>query len=296
GEVSVFSGETKSCKSWFALDLGLSVACGSPWMERQCHRGRVILVNLELPEWAIKKRLLEIAAKRGLNPTPDSILVWNLKGRTVYAHRIREHIQNANLSDVALVIVDPVYRLLGDADENSARDINALLGQIAGVAVDTGAHVILPAHFAKGSPAAKDPQDRASGSGVFARFPDSLLVMTKHENHEEGNGVYTVQSVLRTFPPAPSFVVRWRHPVFEVDSALDPSRLKQRKPGMQEQYSRELLLALLDGGPLTNKEWGMAADEAMRMPRKTFFDYVRRLEQSGAVGRTGDGKYCLPTR
>ena len=39
-------------------------------------------------------------------------------------------------------------------------------------------------HFAKGNASAKGTIDRISGSGVFARDPDSLVVFTRHE--EEG--------------------------------------------------------------------------------------------------------------
>jgi regulatory protein RepA len=74
------------------------------------------------------------------------------------------------------VIIDPTYKLLGVADENSATDITALLN------ITTGAAVVLTGHFAKGNASTKETIDLISGSGVFARDPDSLVVFTRHSN------------------------------------------------------------------------------------------------------------------
>ena len=85
-----------------------------------------------------------------------------------------------------MVILDPTYKILGSADENNATDISAMLNGIESLAVSTGAAVAVAGHFAKGNPSAKETIDRISGSGVFARDPDSLVVFTRHE--EEGTG------------------------------------------------------------------------------------------------------------
>src|SRR3954462_16003810 len=78
-------------------------------------------------------------------------------------------------------------------------------------------------HFAKGNAAAKETIDRISGSGVFARDPDSLIPFTKHEEE----GAFTVEMVLRNLPPVEPFVVKWEWPLFRRASQLDPARLKQ---------------------------------------------------------------------
>ena len=45
-----------------------------------------------------------------------------------------------------------------------------------------------------------------SGSGVFARDPDSLVVFTKHEEE----GAFAGEMIVRNLPPVAPFVVRWR--------------------------------------------------------------------------------------
>lgn len=291
GEVGVIGGASKSFKSWVALDLALGVACGRPWMGRACGRGRVLLVNLELPEWAVRNRLRSIASARGDSPAPDSIAVWTLRGLNSTAADLRSRISEHRIEDLALVIVDPVYRLLAGRDENSASDIGDLLGKLAGIALDTGAHVLLPAHFAKGNASSKDAQDRVSGSGVFARFPDSLLTLTRHEE----DGAFAVESVLRTFPPASPVTVRWQHPVFVIDDALDPTRLKQPTTGRRKEYDSHKLAGLLRGGPLTSPEWGRRAEADLGMPPRTFRDYRDRLiAQRGVIKSATSDTYYLP--
>jgi AAA domain len=103
-----------------------------------------------------------------------------------FRSRIRDQVH-------ALVIIDPTYKLLGTADENSATDISALLNMVESLAVSTGAAVAMAGHFAKGNASAKESIDRISGSGVFARDPDSLIIFTKHEQE----GAFTVELTLR---------------------------------------------------------------------------------------------------
>lgn len=291
GEVGVLGGASKSFKSWAALDLALGVACGRPWMGRDCGKGRVLLVNLELPEWAIRGRLRAVAEARGDHPAGDSINVWTLRGHSVTEDDLRTPIAAGRIHDLALVIVDPVYRLLDGRDENSASDINTLLGKLAGIALDTGAHILLPAHFAKGNAAAKDAQDRVSGSGVFARFPDSLVTLTRHEE----DGAFTIESVLRTFAPAGPVVVRWEHPIFTPDPSLDPARLKRPPVGRGLKYDPVAVAHLLQPGSLTSSEWQKAAEKRFGMPRKTLEDYRDRLVTREQVIKSATSdSYYLP--
>lgn len=291
GEISVLGGASKSFKSWAALDLALAVACGRPWMGRESSQGRVLLVNMELPEWAIRQRLQAIARVRMDQPRDDAILIWTLRGHSVTPDEIRAKLKSANPGSLDCMLIDPAYRLLAGRDENSASDINDLLGKVAGIALDTDAHVILPAHFAKGNASGKDALDRVSGSGVFARFPDSILTLTRHEEEN----AFTLESVLRTFPPASPVVVRWEHPVFGLDDTLDPTRLKQPSVGRKQKYDSTALAALLKDGRLSSQEWHEKAEERFDMPRKTFTDYRDRLVRKAKVIKSATSdEFYLP--
>ena len=287
GEKAVLGGASKSFKSWLALDIAISVSHGVSWLGRHVSPGIVLVVNLELPRWAIRKRLMDVAAARGVRLESGKLLVWNLRGQVVSAAQLRAEIARRNIADLRLVIIDPAYKLLLGRDENSAGDIANLLGHFEGITKDTGASVLIPTHFAKGNASSKEAQDRISGSGVFARDPDSIFTLTRHEE----DGAFTFEATLRTFAPAEPFVLRWAHPVFSVDGELDPARLK--RPGPDPKYTAEQLLALLPGSGLDKVAWRKKADAKVGMSKSTFHRLAKELEETGRVQVDGESR-CTP--
>lgn len=291
GEKCVIGGASKSFKSWLVLDLALSVAHGIPWLERQVTPGRVLVVNLELPRWNIRSRLKEIAFARGIKISADRVLVWNLRGKNVPPEILRREIASRKPSDLSLVIIDPAYKLLFDREENNAKDIAGLLNQIEGISEDTGAAVVIPAHFAKGNASGKEAMDRISGSGVFARDPDSIITLTRHEEES----AFVVESVLRTFPPCEPFVVVRKHPVFSVEASLDPVRLKKPpgSPGQPAKFDPQEVLSLLDPKGMAKKDWAMAANEVLGVTKSTFYRIAKDLLTSRSITSDRSG-FCIP--
>ena len=106
-----------------------------------------------------------------------------------------------------------------------------------------------------------------SGSGVFARDPDSLLNLTAHAENEQ---CYTLDATLRNFPPMEPFVVEWRFPLFERRNDLDPARLK-KPAGRPPKYTADGLLTVLVDGMIA-RDWqaasGMSNDTFIRLRRE----------------------------
>jgi len=71
-------------------------------------------------------------------------------------------------------------------------------------------------HFAKGNSSEKGSIDRASGSGVWAREPDALLMITPLDEEN-----YTLEMHLRNFPQKPPVAVFWNDGVWEVNPNVD---------------------------------------------------------------------------
>jgi AAA domain len=238
----VVGGSSKARKSWLFLDLAIAVSSGACWLGKfDTTITKVLYVNFELPAWAIQKRLCEIAKARGILIAPDTLTIWNLRGYAAPYHQLLPLIiERANGQGFGLIILDPSYKLLGDADENSTSDIAKLLNEIEKVTVQTDAAVAFSAHFAKGNASQKEAIDRISGSGVFARDPDSILVLTAHESED----AYAVEAILRTLPPQPTFCVRWGYPVFQVAEDLDPAALKQARRSSRPTPTSDQMLAL----------------------------------------------------
>jgi hypothetical protein len=240
----VIGGHSKARKSWMLLDLALAVSAGAQWLGKfETTKAKVLFVNFELPAWAIQKRLREIAAARGIQIAADALTLWNLRGHVAPYHVLLPQInERARGHNFGIVILDPSYKLLGDADENSAADIALLLNAFEKLAADTGAALAFTAHFAKGNASYKEALDRISGSGVFARDPDSILVFTALQTAD----AYAVEAILRTLPPQPPFAIRWEFPVFRFAEDLDPSDLKQASRAGKPTPTPEQVLELFE--------------------------------------------------
>ncbi|MBE2181415.1 MAG: AAA family ATPase [Chthoniobacterales bacterium] len=226
GSKLIIGGTSKGRKTWTLVDLAVSVAAGASWWGYNCTAGKVCYINFEIQDGFFADRLEIIERAKQTQCPPGSLHVWNLRGFTEgIEHMSAVIIRQLEKADYSLVIVDPIYKALGDRDENKAGDVASMLNEFERIAVRTGAAIAFGSHFSKGNQAAKDAMDRIGGSGVFARDPDAILTMTAHEEED----AYTVETSLRNFPPQPSFVARWEFPLFKRDDNADPSLLKAPK-------------------------------------------------------------------
>jgi hypothetical protein len=149
------------------------------------------------------------------------------------------------------------------------------------VATTTGAAVVLAGHFAKGNASAKETIDRISGSGVFARDPDSLVVFTKHEEE----GAFVVEMVLRNLPPVKPFVVKWQYPLFVREGSLDPARLKQ-VGGRPPKHTPEMLLECLGNQRLTATEWQIITHKEHGVSESRFYELKKGLETAKEIAKS----------
>ena len=219
----VLGGGSKTFKSFTLLDLAVSVANGVPFWGLNTNAGKVLYINFEIHDYFFRDRINMICEKKGIKLPNDNLMLWNLRGKAqaleVIAPKFIKLMANSNFS---WVILDPIYKTLGNRDENAAGDINSLMNEMEEIALKTGAAVVFAAHFSKGNQASKSSIDRISGSGVFARSPDTILVMTEHEE----DGCFAVESTVRNYESPLPFVVEMDFPIFVRHEELDPKKLK----------------------------------------------------------------------
>jgi RecA-family ATPase len=227
GAKMVLGGASKSRKSWSLIDLMLAVSTGGSWWGFPTKQSRVLYLNFELPDFAFQHRLHAIASAKGIADFSGFDL-WNLRGyATDFSQLIPKILTRIKNTRYGLVILDPIYKGLGNRDENKAGDVASLCNEIEQLAVKSEAAVVFGAHYSKGNQAGKDAIDRIGGSGVFARDPDVILTMTPHEEQD----AYVIDLTLRALPQVPPLVVRWRGVSFERDADADASRI--RLPGKE---------------------------------------------------------------
>lgn len=168
---------TPGCgKSFLALDLGLSIAMGEPWLEREVDQGGVIYIACEAIA-GMPRRVDAWIKHRGLT-IPDMTKVPfhfttefnDLRTPTSTADFLRAVTHDIPGQTVKLVILDTLSRTLGAADENSAGEMNNALNHLEMIRAQMGCAIIVIHHTAKHT-----QQER--GSTVLRGACDTMLFL-----------------------------------------------------------------------------------------------------------------------
>lgn len=288
GSTMVYGGGSKTNKTFALLDLAISVAAGVPWWNMETTQGKVLYLDFELKKYHFQQRQNIISSQKNVSRKAlKNLDVWNLRGYAQSIEELAPHIlERVRDGDYKMIIIDPIYKVLGDRDENSAGDINSLMNELEAIAVESGAAIVVGHHFSKGGQAGKDSMDRISGSGVFARSPDGIVIITKHQEED----VYSVEMTLRDFKRVDPFCVEWDFPLMIRNEKLDPKKL--RIPGKRvEEFTTDQLLEVLGEDELTTGEWKEACAVFNGMKDRTFSVKRRLLEDSEKIIKGQNGKW-----
>lgn len=143
----------------------------------------MVYINFELHDWAIAQRVNALCVARPeCQGMGDTFHLWNLRGHNADLTLLRPKLEEQLAKhQFGLIILDPAYKVLGNRDENANGEIASLMNEFEAMAQRTVAAVVVAHHFAKGDSTAKSAMDRMSGAGAWARDPDSIVVLTPHE-------------------------------------------------------------------------------------------------------------------
>jgi RecA-family ATPase len=195
-------GAPKMGKSWLGLDLGLSVASGTPYLDtyKVFNPGPVVYIPKEDPIPLVYDRVAKVAVSKGfggeftgkvLKFPPKSAIPFYLdlsKGFSFddesaedlmsWLHEIYEiH------GRLAMVILDPILRMIAGIDEFKASEIGNSVFKIAGQIQNTfGASVVLVHHRNKSSETDKN----SYGSMAFHAFSEGTLYIDGNDSDAEG--------------------------------------------------------------------------------------------------------------
>lgn len=287
GSKLVLGGGSKTSKTWTLIDMAVSVSTGEPWLSCKSVKGRVLFLNFEIPTAFFQRRLKAVADAKHIALVRGMLDVWNLRGRAAsYGALFPRIVDRVKDSGYALIILDPIYKCYGDVDENSASAVAGLMNAIEALAVSTGAAVAFGAHYAKGNAAGKEAIDRISGSGVFARDPDSILNFTRHQEQD----AFTVEATLRNHKPVEPFVVRFSYPLMRRDANLDPARLKQAQ-GRPKLHTVEKILDCLNGQSLPAAAWQKLASSEKGVPKTQFYQLFEAAKLNPQLKQNAQGEW-----
>ena len=194
--VGIVGGVPKSCKSWFGLDLAVSVASSTPCLGRFAvddpGTALVYLAEAALP--LVRGRIADLCLHRGLSLAELDLLVI-----TAPSLRLDLAADQARLCatvarhEPRLLVLDPLVRL-HRLDENSSADVSALLGFLRELSREHKVAIVLVHHMSKRRRA--DLGQSLRGSGDLHAWTDDSAYLT----HRHGDGRLVLVTEHRSAP------------------------------------------------------------------------------------------------
>lgn len=181
--VGIMAGEPKTMKSMLAIDMGLSLCTGSNFLG-SCltRRGGALYIQEEINTADVKNRVSKQAKAKGitdldLNCIPDlPFTVMNNKGFDLTTDEHKKNIEYlVDTLDIKLLILDPMYMMLGDKDENSATDMRPVLQWLTSLREKYECSVLVIHHFKKTD--SKRSGQRMRGSSILHAWVECGLYL-----------------------------------------------------------------------------------------------------------------------
>jgi hypothetical protein len=154
GGASVIYGPSNCGKSFWIVDLGVSVASGTAFRdELEVEQGAVIYIALEGAHGA-RNRIAALTQAGRLKTGAPFFLIFEAVSLLEAGHADRLAETVAKISEetrlpVRLVILDTMARAMAGGDENSGVDMTAAVKSIDAIRAATGAHVAIVHHCGK---------------------------------------------------------------------------------------------------------------------------------------------------
>jgi RecA-family ATPase len=248
GEKLGISAKSKSFKTWLLLHLAYCVGNGFDFLGFKTQQAKVIVFDLELSRFGLRRRLERIRQELGGQGDFSHVKICALRGK---ARRFRANLAKVKeliaAGQYKVVIIDPVYKFLLGKEENSNGIVADMLEDLTEFCMDANIAIIYVHHHSKGNQSGKDSMERSSGAGAWSRDPDAIMDLTEQETSTKEQQIYTVAITLREFPPVLKFVVRWVFPLLVRDKdGLDPEKLKQppKNGGRPSDTADQIIIAL----------------------------------------------------
>lgn len=279
---------SKASKTWTAMHMSAAIASGRPWMGFKTHKAPVLHIDLELPEWDLKKRRNKLRELLELKPGEKlGVTWWALDGHQRSIDELLPLIvARAPHGKFGMIVIEPAYVILGKRDENDNADVTDFMNRLAWLARLSGAAVLCTHHFAKGDASKKEAKDRASGAGAWVRAPDTAITLTPLDE-EQGEDCYKMEFIERSMKRHVPVGVQFEYPVFRLKSGLDLNAL--REAGRPAEYSEKDIVKVLGVDKLTHGQWmkAVGVGKPKHMSERTFNRNLKEAIDGGLVTQNG---------
>jgi hypothetical protein len=278
--VGIVGGAPKSCKSFCALDLAVSVASGAPCLGRfrPLQQGRALLFAGEDPPELVRERLAGIAHAAGRQLDQLELFVITAAKLRLDVEEDRARLSNTvEAIKPKLLVLDPFVRL-HSGDENVVAEVAPLLDFLRNLQRRFGCSVLLVHHARKNTAGLHGGQALRGSSELFAWTDSSLSLRRKGDElllgaeHRAAPGLDDLPVQLCSEGDALSLRVVERKAVADPPTAVEP--------GLPER----ILAVLRDSPqPMTPRQ----LRDACRVRMARIYDALAELAKTGSVARSG---------
>lgn len=267
GGMSLLVAAPKVGKTTFARVLGLAVARGMEFLDRDVARGTVLMLSLEDSERKFRSHMREIGATED-----DPIGLYGPGVFTGQSGKRLDLLEKAirEFSPV-LVVIDPLFKFVSIRDSDAYAEVSAALDPLMQIARATGAHLLLTHHARKSG--GEDGSEVLGSQALFGGV-DTLISVKR-----DGDG-RTIQTTQRDGDDLPESLLR-----MTPDAWLE---LGSTKADMRRREIDGEILGVLETAPDT-----MTADairDAIGRRKDAVLSAVRRLTKDGAVVQIREGR------
>jgi hypothetical protein len=280
--VGFLGGHPKSCKSWLALDVALSVATRTPVVGRfRVRRGGSVLVfAAEDSPAMVRARFAAMAAARGIDlaEVPIQLVLENSLRLESESDQARLRATLEELRPVLLVL-DPFVRMTR-IDENSAQEVSRVLAHLRDLQRSLGIAILVVHHVRK---SAGNGGLALRGSGDFWAWSDTNLYLARKQTGLELSIEHRSAST-----PEPVLLEL----ADEVPGPYLRTRERDADEGGQASL-RDRVLAYLAAQTGASRQESIR--DAVRARMQNVVDVLRELEQAGDIERTPLGWHVALT-
>lgn len=265
--LSLWGAKPKVGKSVAVRNLAMSVSRGEPFLGRACMQGAVLVLALE------EKRPEVANHFRDMGGTNELVHVHTGAAPATSREGIAELAKWIAIVEPALVIVDPVFKLVRVHDSSDYAELTRELEPVIELSRNMNCHIAVTHHLGK---MVREGGDDVLGSTAIFGAVDTLVIMRKHQR-DGTRFLHTVQRYGKDLPetsvPMDEFTGR-----IELGSAVSEMKMLE---------ARKAVFDLLNGSE------GMT-QEAIREEAGIDSGAARRalsdLTSERIVTKTGAGK------
>lgn len=196
----IIAGEPKGYKSLLAMDLSVSVASGTKFLGHYETPvvGPVLVVQEENAPWFMQSRIRKIEKAHGIlgeakvNKSTLSIkhggdLPIELLNQEGFDLTDPSHLESlerkVQIVRPVLIVLDPLYLMIGDADENSNRDMRPILQWLLHLKIRYSVGICIVHHYSKQGATPRYGGQRVRGAGAFHGWVESALYVEKPDHN-----------------------------------------------------------------------------------------------------------------